>query len=310
MYVMAYYKYNLQGDVVGLYNTSGQEFVTYTYDPWGKPLSATGISPLLIANPFRYRGYVYDDDTGLYYCNSRYYDPETGRWINADGQLNTDAVLGYNMYAYCYNNPVILNDTTGNRPIISMDVKSETEAELDASVAYMRALPYYNQIAQTQSALQKMGFVDTSYKTAKDCTDTLIKNGIDTAEEKAHFFSQCAHESKLGEWLTEWGSLEYLSSKSYYPYYGAGYIQLTHKCNYQSFADAMGDQQIVIQGPSYVAANYAWSAAGWFWTEKRMNDRIAAGANVSEVTQIVNGGYNGLSERQRYYSTFLPIFGG
>ena len=117
MYVMAYYKYNMQGDVVGLYNTSGQEFVTYTYDPWGKPLSSTGISPLLIANPFRYRGYVYDEETGLYYCNSRYYDPETGRWINTDTAdvltASLDSVTDKNLYAYCDNNPVVRVDHGG-----------------------------------------------------------------------------------------------------------------------------------------------------------------------------------------------------
>ena len=117
MYVMAYYKYNLQGDVVGLYNTSGQEFVTYTYDPWGKPLSATGISPLLIANPFRYRGYVYDEETGLYYCNSRYYDPETGRFISTDTTdvltVSPMAVTDKNLYAYCDNNPIIRIDRGG-----------------------------------------------------------------------------------------------------------------------------------------------------------------------------------------------------
>ncbi|MBQ4333067.1 MAG: RHS repeat-associated core domain-containing protein [Clostridia bacterium] len=126
MYVMAYYKYNLQGDVVGLYNTSGQEFVTYTYDPWGKPLTTTGISPLLIANPFRYRGYVYDDETGLYYCNSRYYDPETGRWINADGLVSTgQGVLGYNTYAYCGNNPINLVDINGNRHCAATTISNE-----------------------------------------------------------------------------------------------------------------------------------------------------------------------------------------
>ena len=117
MYVMAYYKYNMQGDVVGLYNTSGQEFVTYTYDPWGKPLSSTGISPLLIANPFRYRGYVYDEETGLYYCNSRYYDPETGRFISTDTTdvltVSPMAVTDKNLYAYCDNNPIIRVDRGG-----------------------------------------------------------------------------------------------------------------------------------------------------------------------------------------------------
>jgi len=96
-----YYKYNLQGDVVGVYNTAGTEMLWYTYDPWGKLLSTTGPMSSVLGglNPFLYRGYIYDYDTGLYYCNSRYYDPETGRWINADaGTGLLGSGLNYNLY--------------------------------------------------------------------------------------------------------------------------------------------------------------------------------------------------------------------
>ena len=115
-----YYKYNLQGDVVGIYDCVGNEVVTYTYDPWGKLLSATGVSILIDANPLLYRGYVYDKETGFYYCNSRYYDPEIGRWINADALVDQSSVLGYNLFAYCRNNPVNMTDTTGNLPFFAI----------------------------------------------------------------------------------------------------------------------------------------------------------------------------------------------
>lgn len=67
-------------------------------------------------NPFRYRGYYYDIETGLYYLNSRYYDPSTGRFINADGLnfLEQDKINGLNLYAYCGNNPVMNIDPNGN----------------------------------------------------------------------------------------------------------------------------------------------------------------------------------------------------
>ena len=65
-------------------------------------------------NPFRYRGYYYDSITGFYYVSSRYYDPEIGRWLNADSQLNQkDGILGFNMLAYCHNNPIMYTDPTG-----------------------------------------------------------------------------------------------------------------------------------------------------------------------------------------------------
>ena len=81
-----YYLYNIQGDVVALADAStGKLAATYTYDAWGK-CTVTNASGYTIGtqNPFRYRGYYYDTETGLYYLNSRYYDPEVGRFINAD----------------------------------------------------------------------------------------------------------------------------------------------------------------------------------------------------------------------------------
>ncbi len=68
-------------------------------------------------NPIRYRGYVYDTDTGFYYLQSRYYDPEVGRFLNADGYASTgQGVLGTNMFAYCHNNPVNFSDPDGQIP--------------------------------------------------------------------------------------------------------------------------------------------------------------------------------------------------
>ena len=70
---------------------------------------------LAVNNPFRYRGYYYDNETGLYYLNSRYYDPEIGRFINADelSYLNENNINGMNLFSYCRNNPVIYFDPSG-----------------------------------------------------------------------------------------------------------------------------------------------------------------------------------------------------
>ena len=117
---------NLQGDVVAIYNASGIKLVSYTYDAWGKVTTAYhngGASTGARYNPFRYRGYYYDDDTGLYYLNSRYYDPATGRFINADVYVSTgQGIIGNNMYAYCNNNPIMYVDTTGQFPWVTLIV--------------------------------------------------------------------------------------------------------------------------------------------------------------------------------------------
>ena len=113
-----YYAYNAQGDVIGLYSVNQYGYfvpqVYYTYDAWGKVLSITGnmADTLGQQNPFRYRGYYYDSETQFYYLNSRYYDPEVGRFINADEQFNDD-ILGNNIFIYCGNNPVNRSDYEG-----------------------------------------------------------------------------------------------------------------------------------------------------------------------------------------------------
>ena len=112
--------------MVGLVNSSGKLVVEYVYDPWGKLLETkigvaetdskyTTYNNMALRNPLRYRGYIYDRDTGLYYLQSRYYDPEIGRFINADSYASTDAtgLLSTNMFAYCENDPVNKSDPTG-----------------------------------------------------------------------------------------------------------------------------------------------------------------------------------------------------
>ena len=116
-----YYLVNLQGDVMGIVDSTGNIVVNYTYDAWGNRLSVTGsmAATLGTLNPLRYRGYVYDQETGFYYVSSRYYDPEIGRWISPEpnvyyGEFDEAAgLLGYNVYAYCANNPVMFKDETG-----------------------------------------------------------------------------------------------------------------------------------------------------------------------------------------------------
>ena len=107
-----YYIKNIQGDVYKVVNASGSVVASYTYDAWGKVLSATG--SMANINPIRYRSYYYDAETGFYYLQSRYYDPETGRFLNADGYVSTgQGITGNNMFAYCLNNPVNKYDILG-----------------------------------------------------------------------------------------------------------------------------------------------------------------------------------------------------
>ena len=111
-----YYVRNGQNDIIRLIDGDNNTVVEYAYDSWGRQISCTGslASTLGTQNPFRYRGYVYDEETGLYYVASRYYDPEVGRWINSDNMITTGSDLtGLNLFAYCGNNPVNRVDPSG-----------------------------------------------------------------------------------------------------------------------------------------------------------------------------------------------------
>ncbi|MDY0064686.1 MAG: RHS repeat-associated core domain-containing protein, partial [Bacilli bacterium] len=113
-----FYIKNLQGDITTIVNSQGIIQVGYRYDGWGNILSIitpSGSSFNPFINPYTYRGYRYDVETSLYYCNSRYYNPEWGRWLNADdvGYLDPSSVNGLNLYAYCNNNPIMYSDPSG-----------------------------------------------------------------------------------------------------------------------------------------------------------------------------------------------------
>lgn len=111
----------LKGERLSSDIKSAELLVTYEYDPWGKLLGVkdadgsaiTSSGHAAIKNPLRYRGYYYDIDSGFYYLQSRYYDPQIGRFINVDNQISNSDLASMNLFAYCGNNPVNRNDPTG-----------------------------------------------------------------------------------------------------------------------------------------------------------------------------------------------------
>ena len=104
----AYVK-SLQGDVIAILDADGNVVVSYAYDAWGMPIGKSGTlaETLGTLNPFRYRGYVFDEETELHYLRSRYYNAERCRFVNAD------SVVSGNLFCYCYNSPIDLLDLSG-----------------------------------------------------------------------------------------------------------------------------------------------------------------------------------------------------
>ncbi len=114
-----FYVRNAQNDVIGLIDANGNTVVKYAYDSWGKLLEITGDlkDTIGVQNPFRYRGYYYDNETGMYYLRSRYYDPALRRLISSDEmptvQMSIDSFHNRNLYAYCNENPIMRFDGKG-----------------------------------------------------------------------------------------------------------------------------------------------------------------------------------------------------
>ncbi|WP_368292719.1 kelch repeat-containing protein [Dehalobacter sp. TBBPA1] len=106
-----YYMYNGHADVTALIDATGTVQATYYYDAFGNILEQTGT----VDNPFTYAGYQYDDESGLYYLNSRYYDPVTARFLSEDTYYgDPNDPLSLNLYTYCHNEPIMYSDPTGH----------------------------------------------------------------------------------------------------------------------------------------------------------------------------------------------------
>ena len=116
---MYFYQTSLQGDIIGIVDSEGSQVVVYRYDAWGEVLVSSDASGFGLAkiNPLRYRGYYYDQETGLYYLQTRYYDPKVRRFLNADDASvltkDPEQLTEKNLYAYCDDNPVMYRDDAG-----------------------------------------------------------------------------------------------------------------------------------------------------------------------------------------------------
>ena len=150
----------------------------------------------------------------------------------------------------------------------------------------------------------------------KDLNDCLVKFEINTNARIRHFLAQTAHESGGLRWLRELASGDAYEGRRDLGntqkgdgrrFKGAGVIQLTGRANYQAFANYLKDPR-VMEGVSYVSTIYPFTSAGFWWHNNKMNALIDSGASVEKVTRRVNGGINGLSDRQKYYNKALKVF--
>lgn len=171
-----------------------------------------------------------------------------------------------------------------------------------------------NLVAKEQ--LQQVGWKNVSDLVLKDLNSCLEKFNINTPGRIRHFISQCSHESGCGKWAKELDTGETYEGKRDLgntqtgdgkKFKGAGYLQLTGRSNYQALANYLNDQSIML-GVDYVATNYPWTSAAYWWYKNNMNSLCDKGATCKEITYRVNGGYNGLEDRENYYKKCCNIF--
>ncbi|MBR5382377.1 MAG: hypothetical protein IK133_01005, partial [Clostridia bacterium] len=183
------YVYNAQGDVIGIITGGLTEKVKYTYDAWGRLLSISGSSANTIgkANPFRYRAYIYDQECGLYYLRTRYYNPNWCRFINADNLVTR------NLYVYCENNTINSHDPGGMREesialmLVSIDDADELAILSNNLTPLQSAKQMYNSLYPSKDLydirLQKSGEKErisfTKHKGEYRRGERLLANAID-----------------------------------------------------------------------------------------------------------------------------------
>ncbi len=162
-----FYRRDAQGNIIAILDEDGALVVRYIYDAWGNHavVDANGndienMSHIGVVNPFRYRGYYYDVETGFYYLKSRYYDPETGRFISQDltEYASNNTVNGLNLYCYCLNNPIKYVDFSGCIPFANSFIKnSVTHNIFGFNNFYWGRLLYSTTILENQS--EETGFL-------------------------------------------------------------------------------------------------------------------------------------------------------
>ena len=154
--VTYYYAHNWRGDITSIYDGDGNMVAKYEYDVWGNVLTVTDANNKSITdknhianlNPFRYRSYYYDSESGFYYLMSRYYDPVVHRFLNADGYFQSgDGILDTNMNAYCRNNPIMYYDPTGEytlNDLMHIAIDSNNNIKFNINDISMYALMGYS----------------------------------------------------------------------------------------------------------------------------------------------------------------------
>ena len=260
------YLHNLQGDVVGIIDKLGVLVVEYKYDAWGKPISIAGLlaATLGVRNLFRYRGYIYDEETELYYLRSRYYDCTKGRFVNSDIYCGAvGALYSHSSYTYCNNAPIVRHDSSGYSSSLYFDYELVAYlgpwgilalAAYWATVSASNAMTYRPRRSYTVTETNQS--VSSGFGGAKRKSGTatsLVTRGAGTGRDKPQSVA-----SEIGRIASRFGIFKCIEAAGAIADYlletdrHGCVIQIQYPCNrqYEGFivSDTYGSEAISING--------------------------------------------------------------
>jgi RHS repeat-associated protein len=233
-----YYIKNLQEDIIGITDSDYNEICIYEYDSFGRIITIKDNngniiedeSHIGIINPYRYRSYYYDKETRVYYLNSRYYNPEWGRFINADGIIGANKdILGYNLYAYVSNNPTLASDNEGSFINLKTIVKQARKAVQTLTTIVSATIGAFTGLNSSSDLLIKS--INSPGKKMKDNVEKRLTNNVKKSKEMEQALSKCISGNIPKTNFTCSGSIDMNSTKDLH--YSIGKASYNIDANYR-----------------------------------------------------------------------------
>ena len=202
-----YYDKNVIGEIIGIVDESGNYVVEYEYTTYGTvDKTITSTNDVSLYNPFVYKGYYYDEETELFYCNSRYYSPELCRFISPDSieYLDPSSINGLNLYCYCMNNPIMYSDPSGHMPEWLKDI-----IDIGLSVVFV-AISIAVGIASSNTSTIYKGITNgiATFGTLSNLTNTIYYDFISNDE------SDLTSSSYRNGYINRWDRLDYVNQQT------------------------------------------------------------------------------------------------
>ncbi len=272
-----FYLTNQMGDVISITDAQGIELVQYEYDAWGKCVSTVTVHDndieikLANINPIRYRGYYLDFETNYYYLQSRYYDSNICRFINADSAiyLNKDSLIGINLFSYCKNDPINMMDINGKEAVLSIYAIAKIIITVIAFIGISLIAASIINNSTYNEAINGVSSLHSSYRLNTSAIITILKEFIKSSYTYAK--SRVSSKSKaiakslsiaIADAKVKTAVKREKKSTYWNVYKRDGYIILGNKISRTTAINKLRSGLLVFSSSKYNARNIAMNASG------------------------------------------------